>query len=164
MLSSACKYAIRAMLYLALHSREDRKIGVKEIGETLGIPKPFLAQLFRTLTTNELVSSTKGPGGGYFLSGENKQRTVWDIVMCIDGPSKFDSCFLGLDKCDDQNPCPVHYAVGPFKKKILADFRFKSIDMLAGEIAEKGTLISLNGLDLMPRASGTGESGHQSLP
>jgi Rrf2 family protein len=150
MLSSACKYAIRAMLYLALHSREDRKIGVKEIGETLEIPKPFLAQLFRTLTTNELVSSTKGPGGGYFLSDENRQRTVWDIVLCIDGPSKFDSCFLGLDKCDDQNPCPVHYAVGPFKKKILADFKFKSIDMLAAEITEKGTLISLKGINLAP--------------
>lgn len=135
-------------MYLALHSREDKKIGVKEIGDTLGIPKPFLAQLLASLTANDLVSSSKGPGGGYYLSDENRQKTVWDIILCVDGALKFDSCFLGLARCDDKNPCPVHYAVAPFKKTILEDFKFKNISEMAREMHEKGTLISLNELKL----------------
>lgn len=147
MLSNACQYAIRAMLHLALHSREDKKIGVREIGDSLGIPKPFLAQLLASLTANDLVSSSKGPGGGYFLSDLNREKTVWDIVLCIDGALKFDGCFLGLARCDDQNPCPVHYAVAPFKKTILEDFKFKSIAEMAQEMEQKGTLISLRGME-----------------
>ncbi len=146
MLSNACQYAIRAALYLALNSRADRKIGVKEIAENLDIPKPYLAQLLRNLTTGEIVTSTKGPGGGYFLSEDNRKKTLWDIVISIDGTSKFEGCFLGLERCDDENPCPVHYAVGPFKETLLKDFKFKSIARFAGEMEKKGTVISLKGL------------------
>lgn len=136
------------MLFLALHSREGKKIGAKHIGDTLGIPKPFLAQLLASLTAGELVSSAKGPGGGYFLSDDNRQKTVWDIVLCVDGTLKFDACFLGLARCDDQNPCPVHHAVAPFKEAILKEFKFKSIAEMAREMDERGTVISLRGLEL----------------
>ena len=146
MLTNACQYAIRAVLYLAVHSGEEHKIGVKKIGETLGIPKPFLSQLLGSLTAGELVSSAKGPGGGYYLSDINRNKAIWDIILCIDGPVKFKSCFLGLDRCDDENPCPVHYSVAPFKKSILEDFQHKSISEMAGEMEEKGTVISLKGL------------------
>lgn len=66
MLSNACKYAVRAVVYLAIHSNVDNKLGAKNIAEALEVPQPFLAQLLRKLTTNKLVSSSKGPGGGFF--------------------------------------------------------------------------------------------------
>lgn len=146
MLSNACQYAIRAILYLSQKSKEERKIGVREIGEALEIPKPYLAQLLRNLAASDILTSTKGPGGGYFLTKSNRDKTLWDIVVCIDGSSKFDSCFLGLERCDDVNPCPVHYAVAPFKETILKDFKLKSIARITREMERNGTIISLKGL------------------
>ncbi|MEA1784785.1 hypothetical protein U1E44_01660 [Arenibacter sp. GZD96] len=64
--------------------------------------------------------------------------SVWDVIIAIDGTHKFNACFLGLSKCNDQNPCPAHYIVAPFKKKILADFKDKTISQLALEIEKKG--------------------------
>ena len=73
MLSNACKYAIRALLYLAIHTDEATKIGVKKIADEIEVPQPFLSKLLRQLSTNKLISSTKGPGGGFFLDPVNKE-------------------------------------------------------------------------------------------
>lgn len=143
MLSNACKYAIRSILYLAIHNEEGRKIGVKKIAEELETPQPFLSKLLQQLSKSNLVSSAKGPNGGFYLSKNDIENSVWDIIKCIDGTKKFDQCFMGLTSCDDTKPCPVHFTVAPFKKKIMKDFRDKSIKTLVSEIVEKGRHISL---------------------
>lgn len=149
MLSNACKYAIRSILYLAMHVEEKEKIGVKKIAEALETPQPFLAKLLQQLTKSGLVSSSKGPHGGFFLNEKNLKNSIWDVVKCIDGTSKFEQCFLGLSTCGDENPCPVHFTVAPFKKKILSDFRDKSIEEFVNEIKLKGRYISLKDFDAL---------------
>lgn len=149
MLSNACKYAIRSILYLAIHTNKDEKIGVKLIAEELETPQPFLAKLLQQLTRNELVSSSKGPKGGFYLSDENKENAIWDIIKNIDGTTKFDQCFLGLSKCSDDNPCPVHFIVAPFKKSIIESFRDKTIAQYVNEIKDSGKVISLKDFDVL---------------
>ncbi|APQ16766.1 RrF2 family transcriptional regulator [Maribacter hydrothermalis] len=148
MLSNASKYAVRAIFYLAIHSHETNKIGAKKISKELEMPQAFLAQLLRNLSSHKIVSSVKGPGGGFFLDNGNRKKSIWDVIVSIDGKQKFDECFLGLAKCNEINPCPAHAIVAPFKEKILTDFRDKTIDQLVEEIKKNGTVISLKGLDL----------------
>ena len=148
MLSNACKYAIRSILYLAMHNEENKRIGVKKIAEELETPQPFLAKLLQQLTRNKLVSSSKGPTGGFFLDDRNLKNSVWDIIKCIDGTEKFEKCFMGLASCGGENPCPVHFTVAPFKEKILKDFRDKTIKQFVDEIKLKGRFISLKKLDI----------------
>lgn len=147
MLSSANKYAIRSVLFLALYSNESNKIGAKEIAEKLESPQPFVAKLLQQLTRDKLVSSTKGPNGGFFLTKQNKQNTIWDVIISIKGEKKFDECFLGLSKCSHENPCPVHHIVTVFKDKILEDFKDKSILQFADDIKRTGKAITLKDFD-----------------
>lgn len=65
MFSKACTYAIRAALYLAVHAGPQARLGVKEIAEALDVPKHFLAKILQQLVRNNLVSSVKGPSGGF---------------------------------------------------------------------------------------------------
>ncbi len=148
MLSNASKYALRAVLYLAQNSSAKKKFGAKTIAEELETPPPFLAKLLRQLASNKLVSSTKGPKGGFFLTDEDKENYLWDIIVCIDGGYKFDECFLGLSKCNGENPCPVHHIVAPFKENLLKKFKGKTINDLIEEMESNNTLISLKGLDI----------------
>lgn len=141
MLTNATKIAIRATLYLAMFSNETKKLGVKHIAETLEIPKPFLAKLLQKLNKNDIVSSTKGPRGGFYLNEINTKKRVWDIIACIDNPERFDQCFLGLAQCSDENPCPVHFTVSPFKKRIMKDFKDKTIKQFANEIKHSDKVI-----------------------
>ncbi len=146
MLSNACQYAIRSVLFLAIHSNESKKIGVKIIAEELESPQPFLAKLLQQLSRQKLVSSTKGPNGGFFLTQKDRNNSIWDVVVCIDGTEKFDSCFMGLPACGDENPCPVHFTVSPFKEKILQKFRDKTIAQFTEEIQSTGRVISLKNI------------------
>lgn len=148
MLSRASKYAILSTLFLAERSNEERKISVKEIAESIDVPSPFLAKLFQQLVRGKIISSTKGPHGGFYLSEKNKKKNVLDIIENIDGLNKLNSCFLGLNECDDANPCPVHFIVEPFKNNILGKFRDKTIMEFAQEISDKGRLLTLK--DISP--------------
>ncbi len=148
MLSNACKYAIRSILYLAIETNENNKIGVKRIAEELETPQPFLAKLLQQLTKVNLVSSTKGRNGGFYLSSNDQKNTVWDVIKNIDGTSKFDDCYLGLSKCSDDTPCPVHFIVAPLKQKLLENFRDKTIAQYVIEIKQTGKVLSLKDLDI----------------
>lgn len=148
MLSNACKYAIRSVLYLSVHNEENKKVGVKKIADELEVPQPFLAKLLQQLTKAKLVSSAKGPSGGFYLNKNNLKNAVWDIIKCIDGTTKFDNCFMGLSSCNDLNPCPVHFTVAPFKKKLMADFKDKSILEFTENIKLKGRHISLKDFEV----------------
>tara|TARA_B100000508_G_C11284534_1_gene192208 strand:+ start:50 stop:502 length:453 start_codon:yes stop_codon:yes gene_type:complete len=148
MLSRASKYAILSTLFLAEHSSESKKISVKAIAERIDVPSPFLAKLFQQLVRGNIISSTKGPKGGFYLSEENNKRTVCDIIENIDGLTRLNECFLGLDKCDSVNPCPVHFIVEPFKNSIMGQFRDKSIKEFADEIAANGRVLTLK--DISP--------------
>ena len=147
-LSRASKYAILSTLYLAINSSEDKKISVKVIAESIAVPSPFLAKLLQQLVRNNLISSTKGPNGGFYLTTENYKKNVNDIIEIIDGVTKFNECFLGLNECDAKNPCPVHFIVEPFKEKIMSKFKDKTIKEFAQEVEDNGRVLTLKGLDI----------------
>ncbi|MAN59361.1 MAG: transcriptional regulator [Flavobacteriaceae bacterium] len=146
MLSNATQYAVRSVLYLALYSNSEQRIRVQKISEDLGTPQPFVAKLLQKLSSANLVSSVKGPHGGFYLNEENRNTTLWDVILTIDGPDKFHECFLGLAKCSDANPCPLHFSVAPFKTHIREDLK-KTISQFSEAIKEQGTHLSLKQFD-----------------
>ena len=148
MLSRASKYAILSVLHLATESSESKKINVKEIAENLDVPSPFLAKLFQQLVREKVISSTKGPRGGFFLSKRNSKKRIIDVIAAIDGLDKLEECFLGLNECDSSHPCPVHFIVKPFKDQILGKFRDKTIIEFAEEIKEQGRVLTLKDLEV----------------
>lgn len=147
MLSRASKYAILSTLYLAENSSKTKKISVKEISKAIDVPSPFLAKLFQQLVRGKIISSTKGPNGGFYLTKRNSNKNVCDIIENIDGVNKLNECFLGLDVCDAKNPCPVHFVVQPFKENIMAKFRDKTIKEFADEIKSKGRVLTLKNIE-----------------
>lgn len=143
MLSNASKYAVRAVLFLAEKSNENQKYSAKTIGNELDIPKSFIAKLLQQLAKAGLISSTKGPKGGFFLSKENLQNNTCQILHEIEGKDIFSHCFMGLSRCGDKNPCPVHHIVASFKDKLKSKFEQLTIEELSIEIDENGMFLSL---------------------
>jgi len=133
MLSKQSKYAIRAVLYLAIHSNSKNKMGSKEVAKKIDIPAPFLAKIFQSLSKTKLIRSAKGPNGGFYLTDKEKQNNLLDIIACIDGLRKFNECFIGLPKCSDENPCAIHHIVSPFKTKLEEELTNKTIADFAEE-------------------------------
>lgn len=109
MFSKSCQYAIRAVIYLTAHGREGQNTGVKEIAEALQVPQQFLAKILQELVRHHLLSSIKGPNGGFFLSEKNMEMSLLEVVESIDGRAVLTACVLGLPQCSAVSPCPLHH-------------------------------------------------------
>ena len=137
MLSNTSKYAIRAVIYLGLHAEEDKKIGIKQISKDLGIPTPFLGKILQTLAKHKVLSSTKGPHGGFGMGKAPSEVSMIDIVDIIDGRDLFSKCLIRLDDCNDKEPCSLHSRYAEIRQNLLSMFETQKISMLVDEIREK---------------------------
>ena len=107
--SKACKYGIRATLYLAQRSESDEWINIKDISKAIGSPEAFTGKIMQAMVRHKVVSSLKGPTGGFKVQkNELNHIKLGQVVMAIDGDSLFKGCALGLDECSESMPCPVH--------------------------------------------------------
>jgi Rrf2 family transcriptional regulator, iron-sulfur cluster assembly transcription factor len=115
--SSACEYAIRAMTYVAGFEPGTRLLA-RDISAHEKIPGPFLGKIFQTLVRAGLLKSSKGPGGGFALARDPGTITLYDIYRAIDGTTYLEACAVGLARCSDEVPCPLHERWKPIRERI----------------------------------------------
>jgi Rrf2 family protein len=84
-LSSKGRYGVRALFDIAFHGG-GLATQIKDIAERQGIPVRFLEQIFQDLRRAGLVSSKRGPRGGYQLARVHSEISVGDIVRALEGP------------------------------------------------------------------------------
>lgn len=138
MLSQKCKYAIRSVLYLAIESNQENGLkGGKDVSEALKISQSFTGKILLELARAGIITSVKGPGGGFFLSEENKNVPLIRIVEVMGDISYFTSCGLGLSECSDDHPCPIHDTFKIGRNSLLEQLKNKTIGVLGNEINEK---------------------------
>jgi Rrf2 family iron-sulfur cluster assembly transcriptional regulator len=105
-LTTKGRYAVTAMLDLALHYKEG-PITLADISQRQGISLSYLEQLFSRLRKQELVDSTRGPGGGYRLSRDAYEIAVADVITAVDEKVETTRCG-GLSNCQDDKQCLTH--------------------------------------------------------
>lgn len=137
MLSSTCKYAIRAVLYLAVNAESGNKIGIKQISKDLEIPTPFLGKILQTLARHRLLASSKGPNGGFGLGRPSKEIFLMDIVEIIDGMDSFNQCVIGIKYCTEQlTPCALHTRYASLRDEMKEMFQSQTIWEIAEDVKE----------------------------
>ena len=136
MLSNTSKYAIRAVIYLALYAGEEKKIGIKQISKELSIPTPFLGKILQTLAKQKLLSSTKGPHGGFGLGKPAEEIALIEIVDIIDGQDLFKKCMIRLEDCNEDEPCSAHNKYGEIRQNLQLLFQKEMISDFVNEIRE----------------------------
>ena len=106
-LTTKGRYAVTAMLDLALHASQG-PVSLADISERQGISISYLEQLFAKLRRKELVSSIRGPGGGYRLSRGGSDIFVAQVIDAVDEPVDVTRC-EGKGDCQDGEPCLTHF-------------------------------------------------------
>lgn len=106
--SKTCEYAIRAVFFIAHKTANGQRVGIKEIAEGIDSPEHFLAKILQDLSRKRLISSAKGPNGGFYLEAGAIKLPLSEVVKAIDGDTVFHGCALGLKQCSEINPCPLH--------------------------------------------------------
>jgi Rrf2 family protein len=105
--SRQCEYALQSVLYLALKPTGELT-SIKELASKLSIPYHFVAKILQDLAYKKLLTSQKGPSGGFALAVPARDITLFHIVEAVDGVAFTNACLLGFPECSEKNPCAIH--------------------------------------------------------
>lgn len=108
MLSLTCKTAIKAVIFLASKFKSGAKSGIIEIAEYINANEHTVGKMLQTLVKENVINSSKGPNGGFYIDAMQRDQPLINIVFAIDGEDIFNQCGLGLSKCSAAHPCPLH--------------------------------------------------------
>ncbi len=105
-LTTKGRFAVTAMIDLALRQHAG-PVTLAGIAERQNISLSYLEQLFGKLRRHHLVSSVRGPGGGYCLAKPLDAVSVADIIQAVDEALDATRCG-GKGNCEDDKPCMTH--------------------------------------------------------
>jgi|TARA_B100000768_G_scaffold166385_1_gene169692 Rrf2 family iron-sulfur cluster assembly transcriptional regulator len=131
-LTTRGRYAVTAMLDLALHAQE-KPVSLAEISERQTISLSYLEQLFARLRQSGLVASVRGPGGGYRLVDSTSNIWVADIIDAVNESVDTTSC-QGKGDCQGGSICLTHYLWDDLSQQIHS---FLSSISLADLVAKR---------------------------
>lgn len=105
-LTTKGRYAVTAMLDLAIHGLV-KPVSLNDISGRQGISLSYLEQLFAKLRRCDLVSSVRGPGGGYRLARDGKEISIAQVVDAVNESMDATRC-QGKGDCQDGDQCLTH--------------------------------------------------------
>lgn len=150
-LTTKGRYAVTAMLDLALH-KDQGPISLADISQRQAISLSYLEQLFAKLRKGALVSSVRGPGGGYELQGSADAIFIAQIIDAVNESVDTTKC-QGSGDCQGGETCLTHYLWEDLSDQIhtflegisLADLVAKSeVKKIAESQDRKHMLVSEN--------------------
>jgi Rrf2 family protein len=138
--STTCSYAVHAVCRLAALPR-DKAWRVQEICQGTNLPERFVSKILGDLVRADLLTSTKGRGGGFGLKKAPEQIRLADVVEVIDGLKPYRQCVVGLAQCNDKQPCPQHDAFAPLRQRMLRYLQETTVAQMTEAMIRKAELV-----------------------
>jgi Rrf2 family iron-sulfur cluster assembly transcriptional regulator len=150
-LTTKGRFAVTAMLDLAMHEAlahnemmpggglptEIKPVTLAGISERQNISLSYLEQLFSRLRRQGLVSSVRGPGGGYKLAKNYTDISVAEVIKAVDEQIDATQCG-GHENCRDERRCMTHDLWAALNDKILDHLAGISLaDMVASQTSKQ---------------------------
>lgn len=150
-LTKSCNYGLRAAVYVAAYG-DGRFVPIREISEALGVSFHFLTKALQGLNQHQILTSSRGPKGGVALARPAEAISVREVVLAVDGDDLFERCVLGLDRCGDDHPCPLHGQWKGVKAEMERIFTETNLRLLAERMKGGGMrLADLGGASITER-------------
>jgi Rrf2 family iron-sulfur cluster assembly transcriptional regulator len=135
-LTTKGRYAVTAMLDLSINSTSG-PVNLSDISRRQHISLSYLEQLFAKLRKRKLVSSVRGPGGGYRLGRSDKDIHVAEIIDAVSESLDTTKC-QGKGDCQLGETCLTHYLWQDLSDQIHA---FLSDISLADLVAKREVVL-----------------------
>ena len=97
----------------------------------------------QTLAKHKLLSSTKGPHGGFGLGKPSDKITLIEIVDIIDGQDLFNKCMIRLEDCNENEPCSAHKKYVEIRESLHTLFQRERISDFVEEIKSGKSKVNL---------------------
>lgn len=143
MFSKTCEYAIKALIFIAQKTNNERKVGIRDVAEEIDSPEHFIAKILQTLSKRGFVNSSKGPNGGFYMDENTMEVTLADVVKEIDGDKILYGCGIGLKQCSETHPCPIHNDFKIIREQIVEMLEKSKIRMFIENLEQNITFLKV---------------------
>jgi Rrf2 family protein len=136
LLPHTAEYAMRAVLHIAAH---DRPVRVSEIASELDVPQNYLSKTLHQLARDGVLSSARGPAGGFRLAIAPERLTLQRIIsrFATAGERR---CLLGHGICGRMPACPVHARWAPVAEQMRDFYGTTTVaDLIPAASSSRGT-------------------------
>ena len=106
--SKSFGYTVRGILYVTSMQERKQFVQVEEIAAALSVPRHFMGKILKKLAKESILSSVKGPSGGFTINSNTMDITLLQLVKLTDGSISLDNCVMRLQECNSRRPCPMH--------------------------------------------------------
>lgn len=137
-ISTKGRYAVRAMLDLALQSTDEPTL-IKDISKRQKISDLYLEQLFNRLKTAGLLRSVRGPKGGFLLTRPPVEIRLIDIFEAMEGPIAPVDCVGDATLCDRADSCVTRDVWVEMKKAMVRVLESTTLQDLVKRKGGKGS-------------------------
>lgn len=135
-LTRAADYAVRVMIFLASLEPGERT-SLPSIVQATEAPDSFLSKVLQGLTRAGLITSRRGPAGGFEVSEFGRRASVRDVVEAIDGPINLNVCLNHRRSCARKDWCPAHPVWAKAQEAMIAVLSTAKIsDLVACEMSD----------------------------
>lgn len=125
-ISEAANLAVHALAFMAANPDTSRSTG--EIAKQLKVSTAHLAKVMQRLSRAKVLSSARGPKGGFTFARDPKSLSVLEVLEIIEGPHSKEACLLGRSLCQPGN-CMFKDLSSMVRKELsdrkISDFRWK---------------------------------------
>ncbi|MFZ1528269.1 MAG: Rrf2 family transcriptional regulator [Ferruginibacter sp.] len=135
LLSQTSKAAIKAVACIAGIQHINGNVHIKQIVAETGENEHTIAKLLQVLVKQDVVSSSRGIGGGFFITKTQLKQPIVNIVVAIEGSQAMSGCVLGLSRCSSSHPCPVHFEFAEVRARIEKLFSRTKISDITETVA-----------------------------
>lgn len=142
MFSQTCKAAIKAVVFLASKQESGERVVVKQIAESIDENEHTVGKVLQTLVKQGIINSVKGPSGGFFITKVQMKQPIIIIVEAIDGKNVFKECGLGLSKCSETHPCPIHHEYKAARNLMEQLFSSNKISTLHSSVSNGSSFLT----------------------
>lgn len=136
-LSQTAEHALRAVLYLAAQPNGDR-VPAEVIAEALDAPRNYLSKTLGALAKAGVITSARGPHGGFRLEVPASELTLSRVVSPFRETNGSRVCMAGGRRCDAADPCGAHERWTAVQAQLLAPMEKTTIGDLLGLPANGG--------------------------
>ena len=138
MISQTAEYGLRAVLHIAGNDT-DQPVRANEIARDLGLPANYLSKILHSLARDGILTSGRGPRGGFRLAKAPEEMTLAEVVAPLDPGLLEETCLLGNPQCSDHSSCAVHERWKKVKEPLQSFFRQTTVRAVlsSGQIEPK---------------------------
>ena len=107
------------------------------IAEQEDIPKHFLSKILQQMVEAKILTSLKGPGGGFLFARDPKEVSLYDVINVYDSlEQNMGDCAIGWNECSGENPCDLHDSFSDLRDHVKEYFVTVNLETFS-KVSEK---------------------------